>query len=168
MLVPALVLGLLLSNQYDFSAQMGGELLYFGEPLLFQQFALWLFEGEAANLNLHPIGWAAWFGLIATEMNLLPMSQLDSGHIVYAVFGRRVHRIVSHVTFFSLVALSVWSWPTPTYLVFALLIRFIGFRHPKPVTEVETLKRGRIWLAIIGLVIFVLTFIPVPITIGGT
>ena len=66
-----------------------------GEPLLFQ-FAAWMIWGDVADghaINMHPMAFAAWFGLLATALNLFPIAQLDGGHIAYAVFGRRsTHR----------------------------------------------------------------------------
>ena len=90
--VPALVIGIAMSRVIPMPApdQMQGG-LNFGEPLL-QQFATWMWWGslpEGYTLNLHPIGFGAWFGLLATALNLFPIGQLDGGHISYAVLGRR-------------------------------------------------------------------------------
>ena len=162
-IIPSLIVGLYLSTPYTFTDPVQGT-LEFGEPLIFRLTAMAFFPGEAdAAINLHPIGWAAWFGLVATSLNLLPVGQLDGGHIVYGLFGARTHRIISYVTFGALIGISLYSWPMLGYLVFALLLIFIGFRHPRPLMEFPPLGRGRILIALIGLIIFVLTFMPVPV-----
>ncbi len=162
-IIPALIIGLRNSKEFVFYAQVD-QAWEFGEPLLFQWAeTLFYTASTGSSISLHPIGWAAWFGLLATSLNLLPIGQLDGGHIVYALFGARGHRAVSYVTFAGLVLISLMSWPMLGYLLFAVIIVFLGFRHPRPQTEIAQLGRGRWILAILGLLIFLLTFIPVPI-----
>lgn len=161
-IIPALVVGLLASTEYQVVDDLGPT-LEFGEPLLFQFMANWVFSGETLNINLHPIGWAAWFGMLATSLNLLPIGQLDGGHVVYSIFGERGHRIVSYVTFISLILLSLYAWPMAGYLVFAVLLLFLGFRHPRPFLDAPILTPERYLVALAGLIIFTLTFIPVPV-----
>ncbi len=162
-IVPVLALGVSLSTDFHWPEEESG-LLQFGEPLLFK-LAVWsLFDGDPSAINLHPIGWAAWFGLLATSLNLLPFGQLDGGHIVYALFGRRSHRQISAVVLAFLVGISLLSLPTPGYLFFALILMFLGPRHPAPF-EQRALNGGRLWIGVLGLVIFALCFIPVPVTL---
>jgi membrane-associated protease RseP (regulator of RpoE activity) len=162
-IIPSLIVGLQLSTQYTFTDPIQGT-LEFGEPLIFRLAAMVFFPGEAdATISLHPIGWAAWFGMIATSLNLLPIGQLDGGHMVYGLFGARSHRIISYVTFGALVGISFYSWPMLGYLVFALILLFIGFRHPRPLMEFPPLGRGRFLIALIGLIVFILTFMPIPV-----
>jgi len=162
-IIPALIIGLQNSKEFVFQAPVN-EAWKFGEPLLFQWAATLFYTGSAGStISLHPIGWAAWFGLLATSLNLLPIGQLDGGHIVYALFGTRGHRAVSYVTFVGLVLISLMSWPMLGYLLFAVIIVFLGFRHPPPRTELPPLGQGRWILAILGLLIFLLSFIPLPI-----
>ena len=162
-IIPSLIVGLQLSIPFS-SADPSQGTLEFGEPLIFRLAAMAFFPGAAgAPINLHPIGWAAWFGMLATSINLLPIGQLDGGHIVYGLFGARSHRIISYVAFGALVGISFYSWPMLGYLLFALILLFIGFRHPRPGTEFPSLGRGRFLIALIGLIIFVLTFMPVPV-----
>ena len=164
-ILPALVLGLLLSKEFVAPPEVG---LAFGEPALFQLAQTLFFSApEGAALALHPIGWAAWFGMLATSLNLLPIGQLDGGHVVYAIFGPRVHRQVSHVAFIALILISLLSWPAMAYIFFALLIRFLGFKHPPTFNDYETVGKARIRIAILGWIILALTFIPVPIEIIG-
>ncbi len=105
-IIPSLIVGLQLSTPYT-SADPSQGTLEFGEPLIFRLAAMAFFPGEAnAAISLHPIGWAAWFGMLATSINLLPIGQLDGGHIVYGLFGARSHRIISSVAFGALVGIS--------------------------------------------------------------
>jgi membrane-associated protease RseP (regulator of RpoE activity) len=139
----------------------------FGEPLLFQLMA-WLKFGSVGDqwqLNLHPIGFAAWFGMLATAWNLLPFGQLDGGHLAYATLGDR-----SRVLSFATVAASIGmcfvskSWIVMTGMMLAMLY-FFGPRHPPVMDEYEPLGRGRHAIAILAVVLFVLCFTPVPIDI---
>ncbi len=163
-LLPLLALGIALSTEFHgFESIDAG--LQFGEPLVFRLMVNLFFSGDPAFIRLHPIGWAAWFGLLATSINLLPVGQLDGGHVVYALFGARAHRIVSYCTFAALVGLGFLSWPVLGYQVFALLLLFLRFRHPEPYNNFSELGSGRKWLALLALVIFVVTFMPVPVQI---
>ncbi len=172
-LIPVLVLGLAWSQEADLASRQGFSFSW-GPPLLWQWLSPFLVPYEGTVI-VHPLGMAALFGLLATSLNLLPMGQLDGGHIVYAVFGKRVHRIVSHIVFLGLVALSSLYFLSlmgvsdfsgmPAYLLFALLIRFLGFRHPPPIEEREGLDRRRLAIAGLGLVIFAVTFMPFPLRI---
>lgn len=139
--------------------------LYFGEPLLFKA-ATWLKFGtvsDAYQLNLHPIGFAAWFGMLATAWNLLPFGQLDGGHLMYATLGDR-SRYVSLVTVAGSVVMCFVSvnWVVMTLMMLAMLY-FLGPRHPRVVDEYEPLGRGRVALAIFAVIMFVLCITPVPL-----
>ena len=88
-LIPALLYGLSLSTIVPAPPE-SAELIYLGEPLLFKG-AAWLMFGtvpEGYTLNMHPMVFASWFGMLATALNLLPFGQLDGGHITYATLGR--------------------------------------------------------------------------------
>ena len=87
--VPALFIGLSMSHVVRVAADFSGFEL--GEPLLFKLAStlLWGSPPDGYSLNLHPMAFAAWFGLLATALNLFPIGQLDGGHISYAVLGRR-------------------------------------------------------------------------------
>ncbi len=161
--VPALFLGIALSHVVEVPRDFEGMAL--GEPLLFQA-AAWLFWGTPADgysLNLHPIAFAAWFGLLATALNLFPIGQLDGGHISYAVLGRR-STLMTLAMVAGLVGLTWFSrsWVVWTVITIAMLVAF-GPRHPPTDDEAVPLNRGRLWLAVAALVIFVLCFTPTPI-----
>ncbi len=108
-------------------------------------------------LYLHPTALAAWVGMFATALNLLPGGQLDGGHIIYAV-KPRLHRWVSLLTVLMLIYLTkYWAgWG-----LWSLLLLFTGMRHPSVQREPE-LSAGRYALALFGLLMFLLTFIPSP------
>ena len=163
-ILPVLALGVSLSTSFHFPEGAGFWIQY-GEPLLFKMAVWGFFDGDPAAINLHPIGWAAWFGLFATSLNLLPFGQLDGGHIVYALLGSRFHNRVSLAVLAGLVGLGLFSLRTPAYLVFATILVFLGPRHPPPAAQ-EAPDRRRWWIGLLGLVVFVLSFIPVPVTVG--
>jgi len=137
--------------------------ILFGEPLLFRFFAS-LFApivGEGEALYLSPMGLAAWFGLLVTAINLLPMGQLDGGHALYAVFRGRAHRI-SRWVHLAMFPLAFWS---PSWLVWALLCLLLGARRPHPPTladDVE-LPANRKIVALAAVAVFVLCFTPEPV-----
>jgi membrane-associated protease RseP (regulator of RpoE activity) len=164
-IIPALIIGLQSSTDFVMSESL--EMTFeFGEPLLFQWGAQLFYEGgDGMGINLHPVGWAAWFGMLATSLNLLPVGQLDGGHVIYALFGRRVHLVISYLTFAGLIALSLYSWPMLGYLLFALILLLMRFRHPRPFVDLPVVGPGRKIIAVVALVIFFLTFIPVPVQI---
>lgn len=166
-IIPTLIVGLQNSKELVFTDTVE-QTVGFGEPLLFKLAAMVFFSGSPHNsINLHPIGWAAWFGMLATSINLLPIGQLDGGHIVYAIFGPRGHRLISYCTFGGLIAISLYSsfyyGSILGYLVFAIVLFFLGFRHSRPQTQFVSLGKGRFILAFVGLIIFLLTFIVVPV-----
>jgi membrane-associated protease RseP (regulator of RpoE activity) len=163
--VPALFCGLALSNTLPVPRNFVGAEL--GEPLIFKA-AEWLVWGtlqRGHDINLHPVGLAAWFGLLVTALNLFPIAQLDGGHISYAVFGRYSTRITLGATLIvaSLVFVSL-SWLVWTLLLVAMLV-FIGPRHPSVVDEDAPLDRTRVVLAAFALIMFVVCFTPAPIQV---
>jgi membrane-associated protease RseP (regulator of RpoE activity) len=161
--VPALLLGLSMSHVVRIPPNTPG--LELGEPLLFKaaSWALWGNPPDGYALNLHPVGFAAWFGLLATALNLFPIAQLDGGHISYAVLGRRS----TYVTF-SMIAVAIGltyfsaSWIMWTALTIAMLVVF-GPRHPPVYDEHVPLDRTRVALALIALAMLILCFTPAPI-----
>lgn len=161
--VPVLLVGVSLSRLVRLPADFEG--LEIGEPLLFQAVAwvVWGTPAEGYTINLHPMAFAAWFGLLATALNLFPVGQLDGGHISYAVLGRR-STAVTLATVICLVGLSFvsYSWIVWTVLTVAMLVVF-GPRHPKTYDEDVPLDAARLWLAFFAMVMFVLCFTPAPI-----
>jgi membrane-associated protease RseP (regulator of RpoE activity) len=111
------------------------------------------------NIFLHPVGRAAWVGLFATALNLLPVGQLDGGHILYALESEK-HRRVSLGFVLVLVALGLKFWSG--WLFWSALLLLLGFRHPPLLDRWEPIDgKRRVWGAI-ALVIFLLCFMPTP------
>jgi membrane-associated protease RseP (regulator of RpoE activity) len=163
--VPVLLIGMHMSNVVKVPADFRGEVFELGEPLLFKA-AEWLTFGSIPNgysVNMHPMAFAAWFGMLATALNLFPIGQLDGGHISYAVFGRR-STAVTMIMVPCLIGLSFVSssWVVWTVLTVGMLLLF-GPRHPRVVDEEIPLDRSRLWLAAFALLMFVLCFTPAPI-----
>ncbi len=169
--VPAIFMGLAMSTVVPSPpAEVVGffgesDALQLGEPLLFK-LAGWAIAGSLGDgytFNLHPVAFAAWFGMIATFLNLFPLGQLDGGHISYAVFGPRS----SHVTLVAIagaVLLTIFSpglfvW---TGLMIIMLWRF-GRHHPRTFDEAVPLETSRKILALVAVLIFALCFTPAPI-----
>lgn len=163
--VPVLLFGMYLSNVVEIPSDFDGPIFELGEPLLFQA-AAWLTFGPVAEgftVNMHPMAFAAWFGLLATALNLFPMGQLDGGHIAYAVLGR-ASTAVTVGTVVCLIGLSFVSssWIVWTVLTVSMLVAF-GPRHPKTVDEHVPLDATRLWLAAFAVLMFALCFSPSPI-----
>ena len=159
--VPALFVGVAWSQM----APIGAGDLWLGEPLLIKlaSLAIWGPMPADQTLFLHPIGFAAWFGLLATALNLFPVGQLDGGHITYAVLGHR-STYVTIVMVLVAIGLSFFSasWIVWTVLLIAMLVTF-GPRHPRTFDEDEPLDTSRLALAAFAVVMFAVCFTPVPI-----
>lgn len=168
-LIPFLIWGMSLSRVGVVPTDR--ETYYFGEPLLWKGLE-WLHFGripDGSDVFLHPMGFAAWWGMLATALNLLPFGQLDGGHVMYAAIGPRASRI-SGMTLLGVILLTMRSasWFSMA-LMLAAMAYFFGFRHPRIVDEHEPLDPRRRLVALVALVIFILSFTPIPIDIiGGT
>jgi membrane-associated protease RseP (regulator of RpoE activity) len=162
--VPALFIGLMLSRVDQLPADQSG-LIELGEPLLFK-IAAWMIWGNVAegySINMHPMAFAAWFGLLATALNLFPIAQLDGGHISYAVLGERSTTItlvmVSVAVGLSFVSSSWIAWT----VLLLVMIFTLGPKHPPTLYDDEPLEKGRVALAVVAMLILVLCFTPAPI-----
>jgi membrane-associated protease RseP (regulator of RpoE activity) len=161
--VPALFLGMWMSHVVVFPNGVDGFEL--GEPLLFKLATrlIWGHIADGYTINMHPVAFGAWFGLLATALNLIPVGQFDGGHISYAVLGRKS----SHITIVMIVcalALSYFSvnWRVWTLIALGMLFLF-GRHHPRTFDENVPLDSTRRALALFALLMFVLCFTPVPI-----
>jgi membrane-associated protease RseP (regulator of RpoE activity) len=164
--VPLLFIGIAMSHVVRLPDVMPPGSAELGEPLLFQ-FVEKLFWGRIPtgySLNLHPMAFAAWFGLLATALNLFPIGQLDGGHISYAVLGRRWSSNVTLLAIAAAVGLAYFyiSWRFWAGLMIVMLYAF-GRHHPRVFDEEMPLDRTRLVLAGFALVMFVLCFTPAPI-----
>lgn len=163
--LPALYFGISWSTIVEIQTQSSGGFITLGESFLFKTIS-WLAIGELPagyDIVLHPLGFAGWAGLFVTALNLLPVGQLDGGHVIYALMGRR-SRYVYPVTLGMFILLSIWFFKG--WALMAILLLVFGQEHP-PTTDKETpLDRTRIGLALFVLLIFFLSFAPVPITVS--
>jgi membrane-associated protease RseP (regulator of RpoE activity) len=171
--VPAVAIGLMLSEVRP-AAELTG--IGLGSSLLFNGLVQ-VFLGvtpSAYDVILHPVAFAGWIGFLVTAFNLIPAGQLDGGHIVYSLFGRW-HRLV---TLLCALALLPMGWYWPGWWVWAFVIFWFSgphvawrqgwrfaFAHPPLVDEAAQLSYTQKCVAAAALVIFVVTFSPVPFTI---
>lgn len=136
----------------------------FGDPLLMKAI-IWLHFSDfpaGTELFIHPIAFAGWFGLLATAFNLLPVGQLDGGHMLFSWIGPSYHWVGKAVFVMALI-LSLW-WVG--WLFWCIIFLFLGFRHPRVLNPNLELNPARVAVAWLCLFILVLCFIPVPVTIG--
>lgn len=169
--VPFLIVGLHLS---DIGPLGKGESLELGNSLLFwwlQRMALGV-DPSHVNVNLHPIAFAGWIGLFVTALNLLPVGQLDGGHVVYALFPRH-HRAIS-VTFviscflMTIVPMALGMTFWLGWLVWGTLAIVLGLGHPMTVDRdlpMNFTRRVSAWLTVL---LFVVTFSPVPLAFSSS
>ena len=161
--VVALVIGLSLSKVVTNEAVYG---LHLGEPLLLQ-FVSWLVLGplpQGYDVVLHPVGFAAWFGLFVTSLNLIPIGQLDGGHVAYALWGPR-QRTVALAMLPILLVLGFMPGGWPGWFLWAGMAGLVGLGHPPVRDPRAALGRTRIWVGWGALAIFALTFAPIPFSV---
>ena len=160
--VPALALGILLSR-WEPNLAHASE-LQLGYPWLFQLLApLAEHRGvgipfSATDIYFHPVAIAAWVGMFATALNLLPGGQLDGGHLIYALWPR-AHKWISRALVVALLGMSPFLWPG--WLLWAGVLLSFGRRHPY-VPAGERLGAARGWLAAFAVLMFLLSFSPAP------
>jgi membrane-associated protease RseP (regulator of RpoE activity) len=159
---PALALAIVHSRAGPVLALPGAITL--GHPLALTLLARLLRPAvNASRIALNPVGCAAWVGLFATALNLLPMGQLDGGHILYASLGQK-HRLFSRAFSLALVPLGIVCWSG--WLVWAALLWLIGIGHPPVLVPSEPLDPARKTLALVAAVMFVLCFTPTPFSVS--
>jgi len=158
--LPAVFFGLALSKPVP--ALPPDESILFGEPLLFK-FVGQLFFSDVPlgyDIVVHPVAFAGWVGVLVTALNLFPIGQLDGGHILYSILGKKTRSLAKWILLAFIVG-GIFFWVG--WLVWALLIRFIGLRHPPVMDEYMPLSSGRKKVAVLLLVIFFLSITPDPI-----
>jgi membrane-associated protease RseP (regulator of RpoE activity) len=157
--VPCLYFGMKLSSVVATSASPNEFRL--GEPLLLKLIQ-WMTIGQlppTQDILLHPLGYAGWVGLFVTALNLLPVGQLDGGHVVYAVFGQK-SKWAFMGSMLMLVFLALYY--NPGWLTLIILLLIFGMRHPEPFDSETPLDRPRKLLACFMLIVFILSFTPAP------
>jgi len=167
--IPLVILGLSLSEvgpippDVEVVVQEGNSLLYLGlKYLVFGR----VLPSNGVDVWLHPVAFAAWAGLLVTMLNLLPVGQLDGGHVTYALLGERAHRLGQAVIF----AMMGWGgWlllngnnAGGLWLVWSILNLAINRKHPPPLNSVTKLGWKRMALGILVWILFILLFMPAP------
>jgi membrane-associated protease RseP (regulator of RpoE activity) len=117
-----------------------------------------ILPGNGMDVFLNPVAWAAWGGLLITSLNLLPVGQLDGGHILYALLGRRAWPVAFGVVGLLVVMGFFWQG----WFLWAFLVFIFGVRHPAPLNDLSPMGLRRTLVGIGVLVLFVLTFTPIP------
>lgn len=157
--LPAVIVGLHFSSYGVFEAQQ--ERIPLGSSLLFSlltRLIMGIPEADYAK-NLHPVALAGWWGFFITALNLLPIGQTDGGHVVYSIMGRH-HKRISQAVFVCLVPMGIFLWPG--WLTWAVVMYFLGLRHPPVMDETTELDIRHRLVGALVLVVFALTFLPVP------
>jgi membrane-associated protease RseP (regulator of RpoE activity) len=156
-LIPALGVGLAFSKVIPGINHQGT--IQLGTPALEWILQRLIFPGvPAADIYLHPVARAAWVGMLATALNLLPVGQLDGGHVVYALLGRS-HKWITQTFLIALLPMGLrwsgwWFW--------AVLLFFFARKHP-PLYDQSAIGQPRVKLGILALIVFVLCFTITPI-----
>jgi membrane-associated protease RseP (regulator of RpoE activity) len=158
-LLPFLAIGMALSKKSAGIADQGD--VTFGVSAIQRIFEMIRFPGvHSSDILLHPVARAAWVGILATALNLLPIGQLDGGHILYAFTGRR-HKLLSRIFVIALIPLAFFGH-SYSWLVWAALLFFFALRHPV-IYDVTKLDKNRVTLGLAALAIFLLTFTLAPL-----
>jgi membrane-associated protease RseP (regulator of RpoE activity) len=165
--VPLYAFGLRLSTVVRLPGEVeGGAFLQFGDAIL-PKLIEWLVLGPLPpgyDVLLHPVGVAAWFGFFVTVLNLVPVGQLDGGHLVYALFGRW-HSLISKLAVGALIGLGIVVG-SPTWLIWpALIAALMGFQHGPPMDDVTPLDAKRQALGLCALALVVVLLPPVPLAV---
>jgi len=161
--IPALAIAVAYSRVIPFSEAHAS--IVFGKPLALRFLVYVLRPGvPPGDLLLHPVGRAAWVGLFATALNLLPGGQLDGGHILFST-ASKYHRRVTMLVALGLIPLGYFFWAG--WYLWAALLLAIGFRHPPLIDHWEPLDRRRLFWAAVAALIFILSFMPMPVMVRG-
>jgi membrane-associated protease RseP (regulator of RpoE activity) len=187
--IPVLFIGLATSELHQLPGVLSNEIAFEGNSLLYLAVkylvhGMWLpqpadfgnlspliywvryfFTGQplphgGLDVTMNSVALAGWAGLLITGLNLIPVGQLDGGHLIYGILGKRTQKIVPFIVGALLLLGFVWTG----WWLWAMLILFFNRRHGEPLDEVTPIDSTRKLLAIFGLIIFILIFIPVPMT----
>ena len=168
--LPLIAIGISMSTVQTFS---DGTPIWLGEPLI-MKLLIYLIIGplpEGHDVVLHPVAFAGWFGCLVTMLNLLPISQLDGGHILYALSGRspsskrlQLGMTITSFAVMGYLGMSYLGWYVWAGLLFIMSMIF-RFRHPPSLDDTTPLDPRRKIIGLIAIVILIVTFIPVPFTL---
>jgi membrane-associated protease RseP (regulator of RpoE activity) len=162
--IPLLLYGLAQSPVQALPA--GGPYMLEGNSLLYLA-AKYLVHGQilpahGLDVMLHPIAFAAWFGLLVTAFNLLPVGQLDGGHVIFTLIGDKI-RYIGALFIVAVLLMGALLWQG--WYIWAILIFLLGIGHPPPLNDITPLSGKRKLLAVLTILIFVLVFVPIPLKI---
>ncbi|NPB03392.1 MAG: site-2 protease family protein [Thermotogae bacterium] len=159
--LPVLAVGLTMSEVVD--ADVGGIRLIFGEPLIFKLLR-WIVLGSlppGKDLLIHPVAFAGWVGVFVTALNLIPLGQLDGGHILYGLLPK-LHRKVGWAIILALLPAGLlWNG----WWVWAFIGLLMGPYHPPAVFNERLITRSEKIVGVLSLIMLILSFIPVPIRV---
>lgn len=158
--LPAIFYGISLSKIVPALPSEGS--ILFGDSLLVKQAVVLFLKDIPAGYDIvvHPIAFAGWVGILVTALNLFPIGQLDGGHILYAFLGPRSRKLAPWLLL-AFIVMGIFFWVG--WFVWAILISFLGFKHPPVLDEGSQMSQGRKILGIAIIIIFIVSFIPKPI-----
>ncbi|HRR66718.1 MAG TPA: site-2 protease family protein [Methanomassiliicoccales archaeon] len=157
--IPVSFLGLWLTSMGDPASGMVGDAGAIAITIQPLYALLAMFIPLPENVTLHPTAFAAWVGFLVTAINLLPAGQLDGGHVARGLAGDKA-KYLSYATVALLLVLGLFYMG---WLIFAMLILFLGLRHPAPLNDITPLDRRTMLLGVVTLGILLVTFSPIPL-----
>jgi membrane-associated protease RseP (regulator of RpoE activity) len=161
--IPLLFFGLSKSSLVEITDVVGHQMMpLLGGSILFKfiSFIIFGYVPPELGIQLHPVAYASWLGLWVTSINLIPMGQLDGGHISYAIFGKW-HKWISYGVFIVMIILGIFFWLGWLFWAFITSI-IVRFKHPPPEDNIAPIDNKRKIIGIIALILFILTFLPIP------
>ena len=155
--IPVTIIGLMLGNAHppQINSETVNSYYLFNVPLMYEFLQLFV----PSSSFIHPVAMAGWVGFVVTAINLFPVGQLDGGHVARALLGENA----KYVSYGFAALLLGLGFLYPGWLIFGILVIFLGLRHPPPLNEIVKLDKKRIALAVIGFIMLSVTFVPVPV-----
>lgn len=163
--VAASIIGLGMSEIAPLGLSGNHETIIFGESIIFK-FLAWIVLGslpENADVMLHPVAFAGWIGLFVTALNLIPIGQLDGGHIMFSL-SPKIHELLRRLRIPILLLMGLTFWVG--WYVWAFILLLVGRSHPYPDYMNPTIGLSRKIIAILAIIIFIISFMPVPVKMG--
>ncbi len=163
--IPVTIVGVLISPVVPITNFSEGS-LFLGEPLIFKVIAASIVTvTEGNSLYLHPVAFAGWAGIFVTMLNLIPMGQLDGGHIARAVLGPINHRYLSFAVAVLLFAVGVFTWPG--WSLWGVIGFYLAYRgHPGSMDDITPIDRKHWIMVLVAIVIFIMSAMIVPIRLS--
>ncbi len=162
--IPVTIIGVMLSPVVPIDL-FGESSIFLGEPLIFKFIAESLVTvTEGSSLYLHPVAFAGWAGIFVTMLNLIPMGQLDGGHIARAVLGPINHRYLSFIVAGSLFVIGLITWPG--WSLWGVIGFYLAYRgHPGSLDEITPIE-GKHWVMVaVAIILFSISMMIVPIKV---